>query len=336
MKKFLKVLIILLLVVLVAWGIIFGVDYKRCSNFKKPVFVIERNGKYYGLGYKVIIQKDRVEMYMFNKFVVGAIADMVTDANYNNNAVLITNGKIQNEDLIDIFIENVGKFTDSKLDIIQDEDNIILEYISGEYKLGQSETESVSVPKDDSLEEYMRVYGYYKLTKNGEEVEKLDRSRFLVARRLEGKNIYLTFNTIGTICLEKPIDICKYNLEESNYTKNIEITYMQRKDLGLKKVADENDYGIYTYGGDVTITIENDMVYKLEDILFKKIITSKDIIKQAEIDCKYGICEKRYYSDGGSVEYGYSDFTILKYNTLNGNKNLVIGMRGQIINNIDK
>ena len=58
MKKFLKVLIILLLVVLVAWGIIFGVDYKRCSNFKKPVFVIERNGKYYGLGYKVIIQKD--------------------------------------------------------------------------------------------------------------------------------------------------------------------------------------------------------------------------------------------------------------------------------------
>ena len=332
MKRFLKILVILVLVILVVWGIIFRVDYKRCSNFEKPIFVVEKNGKYYGLGYKVIVEKDKVEMYMFNKFIAGAIADLAVDT--NKNMVIITNGKIQNEDLIDSFIENIANFKDAELDIIQDEDNILLEYISGEYKKGQDETESVGVSKDDSIEEYMRIYGYYRLTKNGEEVEKLDRSKFLVARRQEQKDVYLTFNTIGTICLESPIDICKYNLEESNYKQNFVLTYNQRKDLGLKKVANENDYSIYTYGGDVTITIENDMVYKLEDALSKVIITSEDIIKQAEVDCKYGICEKRYYSDGGSVEYGYSNYTILKYNTLNGNKDLVIGMSGQIINSI--
>ena len=47
------------------------------------------------------------------------------------------------------------------------------------------------------------------------------------------------------------------------------------------------------------------MVYELEDALNQKIITPDDIINQAKLDFKYGVCQEDYYSDGGSIEYKY-------------------------------
>ena len=93
MKKSLKILISIIVAVIVLWGIIFFIDYSRCSNFKQPIFVVARetaddggSGIYYGLGYKVKIEKTisaefgpslvRVEMYMFNNFITGAISDV--------------------------------------------------------------------------------------------------------------------------------------------------------------------------------------------------------------------------------------------------------------------
>ena len=88
MKKAVSIIVILI----ISWGIGFFIDYIRCSNFKEPIFVVTRDtaddggsGTYYGLGYKVKIEKTisaeygptlvRVEMYMFDKFIAGAIAD---------------------------------------------------------------------------------------------------------------------------------------------------------------------------------------------------------------------------------------------------------------------
>ena len=98
MKKSIKILISIIVVLIVLWGIIFFIDYSRCSNFKEPIFVVTRDttddggsGIYYGLGYKVKIEKTisaeygptlvRVEMYMFDKFIAGAIADINDDSN---------------------------------------------------------------------------------------------------------------------------------------------------------------------------------------------------------------------------------------------------------------
>ena len=97
MKKGIKILISIIVVLIVLWGIIFFIDYLRCSNFKEPIFVVTGDtaddggsGIYYGLGYKVKIEKTisaeygstlvRVEMYMFDKFVAGAIADTNGDS----------------------------------------------------------------------------------------------------------------------------------------------------------------------------------------------------------------------------------------------------------------
>ena len=232
MNKGLKVFIGVIIAIIVIWGVVFCVDYVRCANFKMPIFVVAGetaddggSGTYYGLGYRVEVKKnlsaeygvqlERIEMYMFNKFITGAIAEVTEFPN-----------------------------------------------------------------------------------------------------------------------------ICEYNLEGSNYVQKFEMNYNQRKDLGIKTIIDKNssdkyDYSVCTFGGDVTITIEGDMVYSLEDALSQNVISVEDILNQAKMDETYGLCESGYCLDGGSTEYLYTDYTILKYNTLDGNKDLYIGMRGQIINKIN-
>ena len=91
MNKKIKVLIVIVLSVILLWGVIFAIDYFRCSNLKMPIFVIPGetaddggSGTYYGLGYSVEVEKnvsaeygiqiESVEMYIFDKFVSGAIA----------------------------------------------------------------------------------------------------------------------------------------------------------------------------------------------------------------------------------------------------------------------
>ena len=93
MNKVLKILISILGVILVLWGLVFTIDFVRCSRFIEPVFVVAGqtaddggSGIYYGLGYKVKVEKNisaeygpelvKVEMYMFDKFITGAIANI--------------------------------------------------------------------------------------------------------------------------------------------------------------------------------------------------------------------------------------------------------------------
>jgi len=111
MNKILKILMSILGVILVLWGLVFTVDFIRCSRFKMPVFVVAGEtaddggtGIYYGLGYKVKIEKNisakygpeliKIEMYMFDKFITGAIANIhvtVDDTNGTNTQPQIHN-----------------------------------------------------------------------------------------------------------------------------------------------------------------------------------------------------------------------------------------------------
>ncbi len=100
MKKGIKILISIVTILIVCYGIIFAIDYFRVSNLKEPIFVISKvtaddggSGSYYGLGYKVEVEKyisaeygvilQKTEMYIFDKFIVGAVAD--TNYNEENN-----------------------------------------------------------------------------------------------------------------------------------------------------------------------------------------------------------------------------------------------------------
>ena len=197
---------------------------------------------------------------------------------------------------------------------------------------------SITTDRDWTSEDYQKYYGYYKMTKNDKE-EKFDKFRWGIKRQTTENTVQVIFYTdyFKFDLLEIPV-IFEYNLDSSLYEKTYDLTYHGRKDMGIKQIAKTNqfdniDYGLYTLAGDVIVTIEQDMVYSLDDALNEKIISVQSILDQAKIDEKYGICEVAFYSDGGSIEYRYEDYTILKFNSLDGNRDLIIGFSGTIINN---
>ena len=135
MNKKIKILIIIVLILILAWLTVFIVDYNRCSNMKEPVFVIVKQENdltmksitYQGLGYRVEVEKTvspkcgpeitKVEMYIFDKFITGAIAEVGNQEEILNDIVKIINGKIENENLIDEFMSETANKQDKTLKI---------------------------------------------------------------------------------------------------------------------------------------------------------------------------------------------------------------------------
>ena len=126
MNKILKTVISVLGIILVLWGLVFTVDFIRCSMFLEPVFVIAGeteddggSGIYYGLGYKVKIEKNisaeygpeliKVEMYMFNKFITGAIANIHITVDDTNGSDITTQPQIHNS-FVGTVIEETTKY----------------------------------------------------------------------------------------------------------------------------------------------------------------------------------------------------------------------------------
>lgn len=89
-KKTLKIVLSVVIVIVTLYCVILSIDMNRVSSFREPVFAIKlketdltyKTIVYQGLGYKVNVEKDvtrennqiiKIEMYMFNKCIVGAI-----------------------------------------------------------------------------------------------------------------------------------------------------------------------------------------------------------------------------------------------------------------------
>lgn len=275
--------------------------------------------------------------------------DEILQEESSKNVVIIKDNEIQNEYLIDEFMAKTDytQNESQELNILQDDEKIKITYTPGEYaKEYQNSTNGETANYTTSLgegsfESRQKLYGYYTLIKNDEEPLKYALLDHHFTRIIDGNNVVLYFDA-PLIEYVKTNSICSYGVESSDYSKKYSLIYSQRKDLGIKEVFDAGDYKIKTFGGDVSIILAGgDAVYTLEDALNRKVITPEDILAQAKKDLKYGICMNSMYSDGGSVEYCYygeidNQYTILKLNTVDGQKDLVIGMGGQILNSYNK
>jgi len=322
-----KIFIVILAVCLIGIIILgmYVADRIRMKNNKPVVFST------WGYQYVPPISEDEVPQEVISK-----------------DLVIIKNNKIQNEHLIDEFIKKTDytKNESQELNILQDNKNIKITYTPGQYaKIYQQGTEgevvSFNLPLDDgSFESRQKVYGYYTLIKDDEEPLKFALIDHQIARIIDGNNVVLYFEAPFIEYVETP-SICSYSVESSDYSKKYSLIYRQRKDLGIKEIYDAGDYKIKTFGGDVSIILTGgDAVYSLEDALNRKVVTPDDLLSQAKMDSKYGICIEGLYSDGGSIEYCYytpnKQYTILKLNTLDGQKDLIIGMGGQILSSYNK
>ena len=142
-----------------------------------------------------------------------------------------------------------------------------------------------------------------------------------------GTNVKITYS--GFIMETYPAKIDAINIEIKS-VDNFEIFFTKsqessEKDIILtKQEMEDYNYNIYSYGGSVEISI-NDEKMSLREALLNNKITMDEIIQKANNDLENEIIKGGMYRDGGSMIYQYDSYTIIKYHDLEGNRDVYIG-----------
>lgn len=333
-----KKIIIFIMACVIGIGIFFGM--KMNSSDKTGEQAQENN-------------KNEIQVGTLNETTGEQLQNEVSENKNQDATVIIKNGTVENEDAIENFISNTGISFSEKLILKIREyttenayDEKILEFVPGEYgkSLKDGTTSTIKLPDHNgTYEEFKNAYGYFRYD-DGIKEEDYRGEMWILERIIKENNIEFRIGAGPLIEItsedELPV-ICTYSIESSNYQKNVDMQFSQRKNKDIKKIIDSGssedyDFSVYTYGGDVNFLVEDDMVYTFEKALKEKVVTVDDILEQAKMDKKYGLCEIDSYKDGGTIEYRYKDYTIVKYSTLDGNQDFVVGPQGSIRNEIDK
>ncbi len=94
-------------------------------------------------------------------------------------------------------------------------------------------------------------------------------------------------------------------------------------------------YSLYYYGlSDVSITIDGQTL-PLAQALQEGKLTPQDIRRKGWQDLENKEIRGGAYRDGGSVDYLYGDFTIIKFNTLDGLRDFYIGIPEMELNALE-
>ena len=150
-----------------------------------------------------------------------------------------------------------------------------------------------------------------------------------------GTNVKITYD--GTVMESYPAQINATKIELKS-ADNFEIVFKERQPIDSynriyaildKSETDKYNYSIYAYEGSVNIVID-EQEYTLREALLGNKITMEEIIAKANKDFPDAIT----YDDGGSVEYHYENYTIIKFHTLDGNRDVYIGTKNMTINDL--
>ena len=146
-----------------------------------------------------------------------------------------------------------------------------------------------------------------------------------------GTNVKITYN--GSIMESYPAQVKATKIELKS-AENFEILFYDKHPMESytildKSETDKYDYTIYGYNGSVNIRIDG-KYYSLKEALLENKITMEEIIAKANKDFPNTIS----YDDGGSVEYHYENYTIIKCHTLDGNRDVHIGTKNLKLNDV--
>ena len=153
-----------------------------------------------------------------------------------------------------------------------------------------------------------------------------------------GTNVKITYD--GTIMESYPAQVNAKKIEVKS-AENFEVLFYDKQpqtDIKAYKIVDKNktdeyDYDVYVYGGSVNIRIDG-KDYSLKEALLEGKITMEEIISKANKDLNEKNITGDMYKDGGSMIYQYSNYTIIKCHTLDGNRDVYIGIPEMRLNNI--
>ena len=109
-------------------------------------------------------------------------------------------------------------------------------------------------------------------------------------------------------------------------------------DTKINKILDKSEtnrynYDIYSYDGSVNILINGEEI-SLRNALLENKITMDEIIVKANKDLNNKNITGDTYKDGGSIIYNYDNYRIIKFHTLEGNRDIYIGTKDMNIDSI--
>lgn len=153
-----------------------------------------------------------------------------------------------------------------------------------------------------------------------------------------GQNVKITYD--GYVMESYPAQVKAIKIELKS-AENFEIKIYDKTPKTNKKIhriidageTDKYDYSIYAWDANVNIVI-NGTETSLRDALLQNKITMEEIISKANKDIK----EPIIYKDGGTIEYHYGTYNLIKMHTIEGKRDVYIGkpeMTLNIINEIE-
>lgn len=149
-----------------------------------------------------------------------------------------------------------------------------------------------------------------------------------------GTNVKITYTGFIRETYPAQIDVTNIEIKSAD---NFELKFYDKKpktDSKINKILDKSEtdkynYNIYAYEGSVNIII-NGKEISLKNALLESKITMEEIIAKANKDFP----NVPTYDDGGSIEYHYENYTIIKCHTLDGNRDVYIGTPNMTINDV--
>ena len=301
MKKMLKVIGIVLGIIVILGIVFFAIDYNRVQKQEKPIFCIQNPAG-------VIKDGGTIEYFGLGYKVI----DFHTLAGFDDMKIgtwLIDYNDFQEEikEYEKRLEEEIGKEeysffgkvieSTSKYIIVEPNENEGIRKSADKISIGLGEN-------NDALYEI-------------------------------GTNVKITYD--GTVMESYPAQINATKIELKS-ADNFEIVFKERQPIDSynriyaildKSETEKYNYSIYAYEGSVNIVID-EQEYTLREALLGNKITMEEIIAKANKDFPDAIT----YDDGGSVEYHYENYTIIKFHTLDGNRDVYIGTKNMTINDL--
>ena len=304
MNKFLKVVITLLIIFVIAEGAIIGYDiYQKYMNNNKEEnsnSKIEKN-----------IDQDREKDKELDNSENLPADYNITEA-LKDKSVLVNSGKIYNYKELEKFItafNNKKKYSIRVVNYTKEGKALIADL----YTNGNGKIEGYFDSKRDIRYSSYENNKIVKKVFDNIEQEEQEENTIIV---LKGENIdelyLLRYN-------KKDVSV-EYNSEYTlNITRKEDDSNIKRELITDKNFEQKHGYNVYYYGIEKVKVLQNGKEVDLKEAISKDNAIIEKIVLKAEKDTGLGIVKRHgMYKDGGTKEYEYDDYNIIKSNRLAG------------------
>ena len=323
MNKFLKVVITLLIIFIIAEGAIIGYDIyqKQMNNKKEDNSKIEKNvdknkEKDKELDNKKKEENKKDEVISSRRKLENLPADYNITEALKDKSVLVNSGKIYNKKELEKFItsyNNKKKYSIRVVNYTKEGKALIADLYTNENGKIEGYFDSKRDIRYSSYENNKIVKKVF----DNIEKEEQEENTIIV---LKGENIdelyLLRYNN-------KAIPV-EYNSEYTlNITRKEDDSNIKRELITDKNFEQKHGYNVYYYGIEEVKVLQNGKEIDLKEAISKDNAIIEKIVLKAEKDTGLGIV-KNYgmYNDGGTAEYTYNNYNIIKCDKLSENGNI--------------